>query len=133
MEPWGYPGDVPGRVPTRTEKHILSRRRARWVGLLGFVAAAAMPVVLWHRSISAVASDFRLELNYLVTGWTAYALIGLGLMFFVPVVISIGHNPESRLYPRSRNAYAGWGVSLYLLGVILASQVAAVTGLHPTP
>jgi hypothetical protein len=92
-----------------------------------------MPVVLWHRSISAIASDFRFELNYLVTGWTAYALIGLGLLFFVPVLISIGRNPESRLYPRSRNAYAGWGVSLYLLGVILASQVAAVTGLHATP
>ncbi len=90
-------------------------------------------MVLWHRSISAIASDFRLEVEYLVTGWTAYVLIGLGLLFFVPVLASIGRRPESRLYPRSRNAYAGWGVSLYLLGVILASQVAAVTGLHPTP
>ena len=124
---------MPGRVPTRAEKHILSRRRARWVGLAGFLAAAALPVLLWHRSISAIASDFRLEVEYLVTGWTAYALIGLGLLFFVPVLVSIGRRPESRLYPRSRNAYAGWGVSLYLLGVILASQVAAVTGLHPTP
>jgi len=120
-------------VPTRTEKHILSRRRARWVGLAGFLAAAATPALLWHSSMSAIASDFRLEVEYLVTGWTGYALIGLGLIFFVPVLTSIGRHPESRLYPRSRNAYAGWGVSLYLLGVILASQVAAVTGLHPTP
>ena len=119
-------------MPTRTEKHILSRRRARWVGFAGFLVAAVTPAVLWHRSISAIASDFRLELDYLA-GWTGYALIGLGLLFFVPVVISIGHNPESRLYPRSRNAYVGWGVSLYLLGLIMASQVAAVTGLHPTP
>ncbi len=103
------------------------------MGLAGFLAAAALPGVLWHSSISAIASDFRLELEYLVTGWTGYALIGLGLLFFLPVLVSIGHSPESRLYPRSRNAYAGWGVSLYLLGVILASQVAAVTGLHPTP
>jgi hypothetical protein len=124
---------VPGRVPTRTEKHILSRRRARWVGLAGFMAAALLPVVLWHESISAIAEDFRFELEYLVTGWTGYALIGMGLLFFLPVLISIGRNPESRLYPRSRNAYAGWGVSLYLLGIILASQVAAVTGLHATP
>jgi hypothetical protein len=120
-------------VPTRTEKHVLSRRRARWVGLAGFLAAAALPAILWHRSISAIASDFRFELEYLVTGWTAYALMGLGLLFFVPVVVSIGRHPESRLYPRSRNAYAGWGASLYLLGIILASQVAAVTGLHATP
>ena len=120
-------------MPTRTEKHILSRRRARWVGLAGFLIAAAMPVLLWHRSISAIASDFRLDLGYLVTGWAGYGLIGLGLVFFLPVLVSIGRHPESRLYPRGRNAYAGWGVSLYLLGIILASQVAAVTGLHPTP
>ena len=126
-------GSVPGRVPTRTEKHVLSRRKARWVGLAGFLAACAMPALLWHRSISAIASDFRFEVEYLVTGWTAYALIGLGLLFFLPVLVSIGRSPESRLYPRARNAYVGWGVSLYLLGALLASQVAAVTSLHPTP
>ena len=32
----------------------------------------------------------------------------------------------SRLYPRSRNAWMGWGVSLYLLGFIVAAQVATV-------
>lgn len=120
-------------MPTRTEKHILSRRKARWVGLFGFVFAAVLPALMWRRSIEAIASDFRFEPEYLVTGWTGYALIGLGLLFFVPVLVSIGRSPESRLYPRGRNAYAGWGVSLYLLGLILASQVAAVTGLHPTP
>ena len=123
---------MPGRVPTRTEKHILSRRKARWVGFFGFLLAAALPPLLWHRSLEAIASDFRFEVEYLVTGWTAYALIGLGLLFFVPVLVSIGRSPESRLYPRGRNAYAGWAISLYLLGLILASQVAAVTGLHPT-
>jgi hypothetical protein len=102
------------------------------VGLAGFLTAAALPPLMWHRSIQAIATEFRFELEYLVTGWTGYALIGLGLLFFVPVLVSIGRSPESRLYPRSRNAYAGWGTSLYLLGLILASQVAAVTGLHPT-
>lgn len=127
-----YPGAVPGSLPTRTQKHVLSRRRARLVGLAGFLTAAALPPLMWHRSIQAIATEFRFELEYLVTGWTGYALIGLGLLFFVPVLVSIGRSPESRLYPRSRNAYAGWGTSLYLLGLILASQVAAVTGLHPT-
>ena len=101
------------------------------VGLAGFLAAAALPPVLWHRAIAAIASDFRVELDYLVTGWTGYGLIALGLLFLVPVVLSIGRLPDSRLYPRSRNAYAGWGVVLYLLGVMLASQVAAVTAVHP--
>jgi hypothetical protein len=107
------------------------RRNAQLVGLAGFAIAAALPPLLWHRAIGAIASDFRLELEYLVTGWTGYGLIGAGLLFLMPVVVSIGRSPESRLYPRSRNAYAGWGVVLYLLGVMLASQVAAVTSVHP--
>jgi hypothetical protein len=76
--------------------------------------------------MTMIAEDFRLEAEYLVTGWTAYALIALGLLFFVPVVLSIGRRPDSRLYPRSRGAYAGWGVSLYTLGIMLASQVAII-------
>jgi hypothetical protein len=105
------------------------RRKARLVGLAGFIGAAVLPVALWHRAISIIATDFRVEAEYLLTGWTGYILIGLGLLFMAPVVWSIGRRPESRLYPRSRNAYAAWGVCLYLLGIILASQVAAVT--HP--
>ena len=85
-----------------------------------------MPVVLWHRPISMIAEEFRLDAEYLVTGWTAYALIGLGLLFFVPVVLSIGRRPDSRWYPRSRGAYVGWGVSLYTLGIMLAVQVAVI-------
>ena len=118
-------------MATRSEKQRLSRRNAQLVGLGGFLAALAMPFLLWHRPMGIIASDFRLDLEYLVTGWTGYALIGLGLLFFVPVVVSIGRHPGSRLYPRSRNAYAAWGISLYLLGLALASQVAAVTHGHP--
>ncbi len=88
--------------------------------------AACMPVALWHRPMAMIAEDFRLEFEYLITGWTAYALIALGLLFFVPVVLSIGRRPDSRLYPRSRGDYAGWGVSLYTLGIMLATQVAVI-------
>ena len=88
-------------------------------------------MALWHRPFTVIASDFRLEAEYLLTGWTGYGLIWLGLLFMLPVVISIGRRPGSRLYPRSRNAYAAWGVCLYLLGIILASQVAAVARVHP--
>ncbi len=104
----------------------LDRRTARWVGFGGFLAAAALPAILWHRSIALVAEDFRLELEYLVTGWTAYALIAGGLLFSIPVVLSIGRRPGSRLYPRSRGAYAAWSVVLYTLGMLLASQVAQI-------
>ena len=110
----------------RAERQRRARRNARLVGLGGFVGAAALPVVLWHRAIELMASDFRLELNYLVTGWLGYALIAIGLLFLVPVLLSIGRTPDSRFYPRSRNALAGWGVSCYLLGIVLAVQVAAI-------
>jgi hypothetical protein len=121
------------RAGARAERQEAARRNSQLVGLGGFVAAAALPWVLWHRSISAIAGDFRLEAEYLLTGWTGYGLMALGLLFLVPVVVSIGRSPASRLYPRSRNAYAAWGVCLYVLGVALASQVAAVTSLHPAP
>ena len=92
-----------------------------------------MPVILWHRAIAIIAAEFRFEFEYLVTGWTAYTLIVVGLLFFLPVVISIGRRPESRLYPRSRGAYLGWGVSLYTLGIMLARQVAVIAEGPPAP
>jgi hypothetical protein len=110
-----------------------SRAHEQLIGLIGFLGAAALPVALWHRPLSIIASDFRLETEYLVTGWTGYGLIGLGLLFMAPVVWSIGRLPGSRFYPRSRNAYAAWGVSLYFLGVVLASQVAAVARVPSVP
>jgi hypothetical protein len=73
-----------------------------------------------------IAEDFRLEAEYLVTGWTAYALIAAGLLFFIPVLVSVGRKPESRLYARTQRACMGWGVSLYTLGLLLASQVAII-------
>jgi hypothetical protein len=96
------------------------------VGLVGFALAAALPVVLWHRAIAVVASDFRVEFEYLVTGWLGYALIAGGLLLVLPVAWSAGRNPAGRFYPRSRNAFMGWGVSLYLMGFIVAAEVATV-------
>jgi len=105
----------------------ISRRTARLLGWAGFLAALIGPLVLWHDTIRAVSTDFTWDLGYLIMGWTGYALMAGGLLFMLPVVISIGHDPESRLYPRSRNAYAGWGITLYLLGCAIATQVAQIT------
>src|SRR3954451_24510186 len=95
--------------PTRRGGQQVSRGTARAVGALGFAAAMALPLVLFHRAIASVASDFRLEADYLVTGWSAYGLIAAGLLFLLPVVISSGRGPRSRLHPRRRNAYVAWG------------------------
>lgn len=94
--------------------------------MLGFLLAAALPVLSWHGVVAKVASEFSLDAGYLITGWSAFVLIAAGLLLFLPVLWSIGRNPDSRFYPRSRNALAGWGVSLYLLGMALAVQVSQI-------
>lgn len=102
-----------------------SQRHAQLLGLVGFACAAALPWALWHRAIALLASDFRLDVDYLLTGWLGYGLIALGLLCLLPVAWSAGRRPGTRFYPRLRNAYMGWGVSLYLMGFAVAAQVAA--------
>ena len=106
------------------------RRRARLLAITSMVLAIAVPVILWHGVVAGIASQFRLDLHYLLTEWSPWLLIVVGLGFGLPVAWSAGRDPESRWYPRSRNAYAGWGVTLYLLGVVLAAQVAEIYHLH---
>jgi hypothetical protein len=123
----GHNGGVTRTVRSeRARRQERARRTARLVGLAGFLAAAALPIVLWHRAIALLAGDFRLDAKYLATGWLGYGLIVAGLLFCVPVLLSIGRRPDDRLYPRTRNALLGWGVSCYLLGLALAVQVAAI-------
>jgi hypothetical protein len=93
----------------------VSRSRPAVFGLAALLAAAALPLVLWHHTILVVASGFRLEAEYLVTGWSGFALIAFGLMLMTPVAVG---------NPRAEKAYMGWGVSLYVLGAVLAAQVA---------
>ena len=108
-------------------KQRITRRQAKAVGIAGFAAAIALPIALWHHAIGEVSAGFRPTPGYFVTGWAPFGLIALGLAFLVPVVCSIGLSSHARAYPRRRNAYAGWGTTLYLLGVALASQVSAIT------
>jgi hypothetical protein len=108
------------------------RRQARVVGALGFALAACLPVILFHRVVKILmAADPAWEVHYL-SGWTPWLLLAAGLLFLLPVAWSAGLNPDSRWFPRSRGAYAGWGISLYVLGFLLAWQVAAVQGAHFT-
>ena len=93
---------------------------------MGFALALALPMVLWHALIRDIASEFRFDARYLVSEWSPWVLMAAGLLFFVPVTVSAGRNPESRWYPRSRNALAAWGITLYLLGCGLATQVAQI-------
>ena len=98
------------------------RRQARWLGAVGFVIAAVLPVVLFHDVVEVLAAAPLRDLQSL-SGWLPWALLACGLAFLLPVAWSSGLDPESRWFPRARAAYAGWGITLYLLGFLLAWQV----------
>ena len=97
------------------------------MGAFGFLVALALPVALFHGVVETLARQPKMELQYL-SGWTPWALLASGLLFLLPVAWSAGLSPESRWFPRARTAYAGWGITLYLLGFLLAWQVARIQG-----
>ena len=71
----------------RADAERARRRRARRIGAVGFAGAVALPIVLWHRVIADIASEFHLDAQYLITGWSPWVLMALGLLCFVPVVV----------------------------------------------
>jgi hypothetical protein len=103
-----------------------TRRGERLVALLGLIAAGALPAFLYRDLLGQVWHNFTLDAGYIAFGASGFALIALGLVASLPVVLSIGADPDGRLYPRSRGALAGWGVSLYLLGLVLLIQIGAI-------
>ncbi len=111
----------------RQQALLARRRQARWRGARGVAAACASPVFQFHGVVETLAPQPRMELQYL-TGWLPWALLACGLLFLLPVAWSSGMDPESRWFPRARTAYAGWGITLYLLGFLLAWQVANIQG-----
>jgi hypothetical protein len=104
----------------------LARRRARRVGAAGFLIALVLPVILFGRVIGAIASSFRFELSYLVTGWAPWVLMALGLACAIPIAVADWRDREHRFYRPGTGAWAGWGVTLYLLGFALATQVSQI-------
>ena len=95
------------------------------MGAVTVVVAAVLPVVLWRHVIADIASVYSFDVGYFV-GWAPWALMVIGILFFIPVAWSEGRDPEGRFYPKARNAYMGWGVTLYLLGFMIAWQVARI-------
>jgi hypothetical protein len=109
-----------------THRALRSRRGERFLALVGLIVAGALPALLYQDLLSQVVRNFTLDAGFIAFGASGFALMALGLLASLPVVLSIGRNPDSRLYPRSRGALAGWGVSLYLLGAMLVIQIGAI-------
>ena len=99
--------------------------RSALTGAFTLLVMVGLPAWLWHDVVADILRALHPQLNSLV-GLVPWALILGGIVFLVPVVISAGREPDSRLFFRGRNAYLGWGVSLYILGVALATQVARI-------
>lgn len=117
-----------GRRPRRTQEQ--DRRRSQLVGLVGVLAAAALPVYLWHAVIADIAASSRGLTTETVIGWTPWTLMALGLLCGVPIVVEHLRDRDRRFHRPGSGAWVGWGVSLYLLGFALATQVAQIHGLH---
>lgn len=117
-----------GRPLGRDER---ARHRARRVGAVGFAGAVALPLVLWHRVIADIAGAGTPDgFGLLVASWAPWALMVLGLACFVPIALADLRDRERRFHRQGTGAWAGWGVSLYLLGFGLATQVAQIHALH---
>ncbi len=102
------------------------RRQALRIGAAGFTLALALPIVLWHRVIGVIFGGFRFDVTYVVTGCSPWLLMVLGLACFVPIARDALRDPDRRFYGSPSGAWFGWGTTLYLLGFLLASQVAQI-------
>ena len=91
--------------------------------LAALLTLAGAPLLLWHRVLQDELAAFHWSLGYGAAELGPWLLLLSGLGFMLPVALSAGLDPESRMYPRSRRELFIWGVSLYLLGAILAVEV----------
>lgn len=110
----------------RRERELAARRRARRVGAVGLLGAVVLPFVLWSGTVAGIASQFRLDANYLVTGWSPWLLMALGVTCLAWAGMLDLRNRRARFYQHGTGAWFGWGVTLYLLGFGLATQVAQI-------
>ncbi len=110
----------------RLQREQAARRRARSTGAIGFVGALALPIALWHDVVAAIASEFHLDVRYLVTGWAPWVLMALGLVCLAIAGFIDWRERDRRFYGPGSAAWVGWGLSLYLLGFALATQVAQI-------
>jgi hypothetical protein len=78
----------------------LSRQRARRVGAVGFAIACVLPFALWHNVMADILAEARIDRR----------------------------DRDRRFYGTPTAAWFAWGVTLYLLGFGLATQVAQMAG-----
>lgn len=120
----------PSTLTTRAARPPGAPLRSTGVGLAVLAVLAALPVVFWRPVLRDALAGFHWSLGYVASQLSPWLLLLAGLAFLVPVALSGGRSPESRLYlyPGKFRAYLAWGTVLYLLGLALALQVAQLWG-----
>ena len=103
------------------------RRQGQVVGAAGVGLAALLPAVLWHDVVADVARLRTVDPTFVV-GWAPWTLMIVGLLCAIPIVAEHLRDREHRFHRPGTGAWAGWGVTLYLLGFALATQVAQIHG-----
>jgi hypothetical protein len=111
---------------TRLQREQAQRAQARRTGAVGFFLAAALPVLLWRDVVVAIASEFHLDPRYLIAGWAPWLLMATGLLCLAIAGVIDWRTRDRRFYGPGSAAWVGWGISLYLLGFALATQVAQI-------
>jgi hypothetical protein len=114
-------------TPGRDER---ARRRSERVGAVGLLAAVALPVLLWRDVVADIAVATAGErLSVVVVGWAPWVLMTLGILCVIPIAVERHRSRGGRFYSTGTGAWQGWGVTLYLLGFALATQVAQIHGI----
>jgi hypothetical protein len=91
--------------------------------------AAALPVLLWHGVVADIAQASDPRIGVRVLGWAPWTLMTLGLLCAVPIAVERWRSRDGRFHTAGTGAWQGWGVTLYLLGFALATQVAQLHGI----
>lgn len=91
--------------------------------------AGALPVVLWHDVVADIARATDQRLSFQLLGWAPWVLMALGVLCAVPVAVERWRSRDGRFHTAGTGAWTGWGVTLYLLGFGLATQVAQIHGI----
>ena len=106
----------------------LARQRARRVGAVGFAIACGLPFALWHNVMADILAEARIDFRYVVMELAPWLLMALGLVCFAYVMVLDRRDRDRRFYGTPTRAWFAWGVTLYLLGFGLATQVSQMAG-----
>lgn len=99
------------------------------VGTIGVAIATALPIVLWHDVMADIARASDPRITVRVLGWAPWTLMTLGLLCAIPIAVEHWRSRGGRFHTVGTGAWQGWGVTLYLLGFALATQVAQLHGI----